>query len=264
MLGLYDRDYLTLNEDEIEEKNKIDESVVIPNTPFKKNCYREYSKAVRHNLMLFPNNYIDNTDLVDNEAFLFMICGNFYNLIKDTNTTELKIKRFIQDNKYYHIPASLLNNYYFGHHGAYVFKEFKIGTSYVADYVLVGDSSDGHQFVFVECENPYKNITNQDGSFGETIRKGINQINDWDAYIMSNFSAITSEFKKYTSKQLPDEFYSYDNTRINYMVIAGRRSDFNDKTRILRRKLEKENSIKLMHYDNWCDISVSAIGRDTY
>lgn len=262
MKGLYDRDYSVLTEEEIQEKKRLDQESIIPGTVFSTNCYYDYPKAVRHNLSFFPNHLMDVVDL-SNTKELHEQCNEFEKLL-NTQITELNIKRFIQDNKYYHIPASIFKYYNFGHHSAYLFKEFSLGTNYSADYLLVGDSSDGHQFIFVEFENPYRNITIDDGNYGETIRKGINQVNDWKAYIESNYATITAEFKKYTDKQLPDEFYTYDATRMNYVVVAGRRTDFLDKTRRLRRDMEHSNKIKILHYDNLLDISRRTIGESTY
>lgn len=262
MPGLYNRDYSQLTEEEQVRQNEIDQASFITGSPFRRNCYHEYPKAIRHYLSLFPNNFMDIVDLQDSGE-LNQQCDSFETLLNGS-ITELDIKRFIQSNHYYHIPASILKYYPFGHHGAYVFKEFSLGTSYVADYLLVGDSSDGHQFVFVEFENPYNNIILTGGDFGATIRNGINQINDWKGFIESNFQTITTEFRRYTSKTLPDEFYRFDSTRMNYVVVAGRRSDFSDKARLLRRRLESENKIKLLHYDNLLDISRRTIGEATY
>ena len=267
MLGLYQRDYCVLTQDELNEKVKLESESRDENSMFSTNLYYDYSKSVRHNMSLFPNNFMDNVDLQDNQDELKAQCDGFQKLL-DGKISELDIKRYIQNNEYYHIPASILKYYNFGHHAAYVFKEFCLGTNFKADYLLVGDSSDGHQFVFVEFENPYENysskITVGNGDFGDTIRKGINQINDWKAFIDSNYSAVTAEFKKHTNKQLPDEFYTYDTTRINYVVVAGRRSDYNEKTRRLRRVLERENRTILLHYDNLIDKARSAIGNWTY
>lgn len=263
MIGLFERDYSTLTNEEKKEQERLDIESIVPGTKIKKNCYHQYPKAVRHYLSLFPNNFMDTVDLKDEQTLLNQ-CNDFLSVLNQKRSTELDIKHIIQNNRYYHIPASLLGLYYFGHHGAYVFKEFKLGTSYTADYVLVGDSSNGNQFVFVECENPYSQVTIADGNFGETIRKGINQINDWKAFISSDYTIITSEFKKYTNEQLPDEFYSFDVTRFNYIVIAGRRTDFNDKTYRLARQSEKDNNIRILHYDNWYDLARSSIGKVTY
>ena len=263
MSGLYNRNYFVLTEEEIKERERLDAESCIPGFNFRRSCYHDYPKAVRHNMSLFPNNFIDIVDL-SNNCLLQKECDEFKTMIENRGNTELSIKRFIQNNGYYHIPASLLKYYHFGHHSAYVFKEFKLGTSYVADYLLIGDSSDGHQFVFVECENPYGNVTMQGGEFGEVIRKGINQVNDWRIFIEGNYSALTAEYKKAANKPLPDEFYTYNSARFNYMVIAGRRADFNDRTRNSRMHQRKANNTVIYHYDNWYDIAVSKIGDNTY
>lgn len=265
MNGLFNRDYLIITEEEAQEKIEIDKA----NTdysdrrfPVMKGCFLQYPKAVRHNLSLFPNNYMDIKELQDDFG-LSEQCDRFEQLLTK-HISELDIKRFIQDNKYYHLVASLFDGYCFGHHNAYVFKEFKLGTQFIADYVLVGKASSGHSFIFVEFENPYGNIIIGDGDFGDTIRKGINQINDWKNYIASNYSSISAEFKKYTTKQLPDEFYTYDATRFHYIVVGGRRKDFTEKTRRLCRMQEQDGKIAIKHYDNLLETAQRIIGNLTY
>jgi hypothetical protein len=63
---------------------------------------------------------------------------------------------------------------------------------------------------------------------------------------------------------LPDEFHHLDKTRINYVVIAGRRSDFDEKTYRIRRKNQKDNSVLILHYDNVIDSAEKLIGEATY
>ncbi len=273
-MALYQRDYNNPTKEEFEERD----AVILRNTPDPKNpkirnssFYREQPKAIRHFESLFPNNYLDIVDL-KNETELHFLNQKYLQVVNDKTITELDIKRVIQDNGAYHIIGSILASYRFGHeqaynfghHGAYLFKEFKIGTAYTADYVLVGNSSGGCHFIFIECENPYNQITIANGDFGCTIRKGINQVNDWKAYLSANYSIITEEFKKYTSKQLPDEFYRFDSTRFNYIVIAGRRSDFNDKTYRLARQSREDSKLDILHYDNIYDYSEQIIGRPCY
>lgn len=265
MSGLFERDYTSLTSEEICEMEKINaESPRVAGAKFgRKNFFHRYPKAVRHYMHLFPNNYLDVVDLKNCDE-LEKQCDGFENLLNDKSIKETDIQRYIKKNRYYHIPASIFNRFNFGHHEAYLFKEFSLGTSFIADYVLVGKSSNGYEFIFVELENPYGNITIADGDFGDTIRKGINQINDWDGFIASNFSSITAEFKKHTTYQLSDEFYSFDATRIHYVVVAGRRDDFNDKMRKLRRLSEKRDNILILHYDNLLDDARDLIGSKTY
>lgn len=263
MAGLYERDYSVLTDAEIAARDKLNESNNFGNRHIKKAMYFEYSKAVRHYESLFANNFMDIVDLRDLQKLTDQ-CNLFLENINREDATELEIKRLIQNNGMYHIPASLISHYWFGHHSTYVFKEFKLGTSYTADYVLVGRASGGHQFIFIECESLYGRITIEDGSFGDAITKGIRQVNDWKAYIAANYSSLYEEFRKHTSKSLPEEFSRFDPTRFNYIVIAGRRTNFNERTYRLARQSEHDTNVAILHYDNWFDAAIEVIGKNTY
>ena len=129
----------------------------------------------------------------------------------------------------------------------------------------MGRASGGYQFIFVEFENPYTNIIKGNGNLGETVRKGIEQINDWKTYVEQYYTSLNAEFLKYTNKTLPNEFINYDATRMNYVVVAGRRLDFEaDNTRVIQRRIEKEQNIKILHYDNLLDEARRLIGAQTY
>lgn len=267
MKGLYDQDFTVLTPEEEQEKERIDaEGNAARKTRFgQKNMFHYYPEAVRrYYASLFPNNFMDFMLLRD-EKVLNAQCDGFEALLNDKSISELDIKRYIQNNKYYHLPASIFSNYTFGHHEAVLFKEFPLGTQYVVDYLLADRASGGWQFIFVEFENPYNNIVVKDGDWGMTVRKGLKQIRDWQAYIAANYAVLYEEFKKYTPKVLPEEFLRYDPTRMHYAVVAGRRQDFDDPTiRVLQRQLEKESDIKLLHYDNLLDDSRRLIGMSSY
>jgi hypothetical protein len=266
MKSLFERDFSILTEQEITDKDIITDRYTKKTGNLKvmdSSYFRKLPKAIRHYESLFPNNYMDIEDLNDKDK-LSKQNDEFYKIIENHTSTEIDIKRYIDGNCAYEIIASIFKLYRFGHHDAYLFKEFKLGTYFQADYVLVGRASGGHQFVFIECENPYNKITISDGDFGETIRKGINQINDWKAFLSSEYPTISAEFKKYTDKQLPEEFYKYDPTRFNYIVIAGRRKDFNDKTYRLARSSKEDNKIGVLHYDNVFDLAQNIMGKASY
>lgn len=266
MMGLFERDYTKLTDEEILKKEKVDaKSSHVFGTKFgRRNLFHEYPKAVRHNMSLFPNNYMD-IQLLKDHVELEQQCDGFEELLNINTITELDIKRYIQDNGFYHIPASIFARYSFGHHEAVLFKEFQLGTSYKADYLLAGRASGGWQFVFVEFENPYGYVTLKKGTWGDVVRKGIDQIEDWKTFIESDYSTIHSEFLKYTTQTLPNEFVSLDLTRMHYVVVAGRRQDFdNPKIRKLQRRCEKEKNIKILHYDNLLDDARRLIGAQSY
>ncbi len=260
---LYDRDYNVLTTEEharnqeAEDYCKRNSGIRILNAKY----YELKPSAAYHYESLFPNNYL-NKDSLEDKAALKNIGDDFEKLL-ESDITERNILNFINKYKYYNLIASIFQEgYRFGHHDAYLFKEFELTSTYKADYLLCGKNSDGYHFIFVELENPSGSITTKDGSFGQTIMKGLKQVRDWNKWIEGNFHTLNLVFDKYTNQNinpripLPDEFRTLDKTRINFVVIAGRRYDFekNPKTYDERRRLYRNENIKLLHYDNLIDL----------
>ena len=259
---LFDRDYRILTEEEIRTWEKVEST-------FKKHkekngnainpkelnrYYNDLPLAALHHKQLFPNNYL-NLPEMKKQAHKNNVFKKFEQLL-DNTCTEREILNFIKDNQAYYIIATIFDGYRFGHHNAFLFREFELPPNFVADFLLVGKSSGGFEFIFIELESPYGQITNKDGSFGTVIRKGIRQINDWDDWIEKNYYILRLVFEKNigTMEALPKEFFELEKSRIHYVVVAGRRSDYVEKTYQLRRKLLKSNNILLMHYDNLLSI----------
>lgn len=153
----------------------------------------------------------------------------------------------------------------FGHHDTFIFPEFQLGTSYQVDYLLVGKNSGGYEFIFVELEHPNKNITLENGHLADALRKGERQALDWKYWLEANYSTLYETFSKYKSPNvnLPIEFMKYDSTRIHFVVIAGKRDNFSERTYQLKRQKQSEK-ILLLHYDNLYDSAKALIGKSTY
>ncbi|WP_159523877.1 Shedu anti-phage system protein SduA domain-containing protein [Sunxiuqinia indica] len=268
---LYERDYNILTE---EEKERIEEAELHKSKTYPKldgwstEDFFKYHELLPQSSYfynsLFPNNLLQIDSLKNNELNK-NIEQNFVELING-EITERDILNFINNNRYYNLIGAIFQWFQFGHHKAYLFKEFEFPTTYKADYLLVGRNSGGYHFVFIELENPYGQITQKDGELGTTFRKGIKQVNDWDSWIESNFSSLRLSFEKFKSprKELSKEFLLLDKSRLNYVVIAGRRSDFNDKTYEIKRKYLKNNNIHIMHYDNLIDAYKNLIREKNY
>lgn len=270
-MKLYDTDYKTISPENSEIWKQLKEKEIVyydgKPTRVRKSLYTQYPQAVRHNISLFPNNFLDRLELKTSEASLKITASKFRELINKTATTERDILNFITTEKAYFIIGSILNDFRFGHHALYLFPEFQLGTEYKVDYLLVGENSDGYHFVFVEFENPYKSITTQSGDYGTTIRKGVSQVKDWQIWLESNFPSLENEFKKSlinATTPLSDEFRRYDSSRMHCVVVAGRRDDFKDKTRKLRRQDSEQSKIFIIHYDHLIDCTNSTIGKRTY
>lgn len=268
-MKLYDADYTKLSSEDEAKYRSLQQTELVGKFgqfEIRRSRFREYPKAVRHFIHLFPNNYLDIIELQD-ELPLNMLLESFQDLISSENVKERQILNFIVEKQAYFIVASILNKYFnFGHHEAYLFPEFQMGNSYQVDYLIIGKSSDGWHFVFVELEAVLGGITLSDGDLGSTFRKGMKQVFEWDTWLESRYASFSESLDKVKqlNSQLPQEFTQLDKSRIHYVIVAGRRNDFNDKTYRIRRKKQKDSSELLLHYDNLVDAAKNIIGKSSY
>ncbi|KAB1064733.1 Shedu anti-phage system protein SduA domain-containing protein [Salibacter halophilus] len=251
---LYERNYSKLTTKEQADYNKAKEILKNPkgvSATHIDEIHELLSEAGHHYDSLFPNNYIFFNYIKHKKVH--KLFDEFRSLLNTKTTLERDIQRFIKEKEAYFIIESLFTFYDFGHHDAYLFYEFPFPPNYSVDYLLVGKNSGGYEFLFIELESPNQSITLKDGRLGESYRKGIKQIEDWDFWIDSNFSSLKNVFKKHKSprKELPIEFFELDKTRIHYLVIAGKRKHYTPETYRLRRK--GVNNISIKHYDNLID-----------
>ncbi len=264
---MYERDFkrLTVKEKQISEKylkhlNEIGWKYML--NDFVDSFLHVYGNlpAVAFNLSLFPNirivlEFLDG-NLENSQPEL--ILENFKLLLNERRIRERDILNFINKNYGYFIPASIAIDYSnWGHHELYVFPEFPLGTNFIADYLIVGKNSDGYHLMFVELETAYDSISNKNGEFGSSIRKGLSQISEWQHWLEKNYSHLKPIFEKHKSdfSVIPDELFEYDSTRISFAIVCGRRIDFNPKTRLLRRKELQNNRTIILHYDNIIELS---------
>lgn len=256
-MSLYDRNFNELNDFEKEflekESKNIGKTQALKDIPL-------VPKGIKHYKSLFPNNFLDPDDTAE------PILSKFISKLNESNTTERTILNFVKENKGYFLIGSLMNSYRIGSQNAFIFPEFRLGNSYQVDYLLLGKNSGGYEFIFVELEDPYKEITLQDGNYGNAIRKGINQINIWKGWLQANFTSLNETFEKYKHPDLslPEEFYKFDNTRMHYIVVSGRRKHFNKLTRFLVRSSKQESNIAIFHYDNIYDFGKKMLKRTEF
>lgn len=267
-MNLFDRDYTQLSDEERTRWSELrqEEIINVNNTSdstFRRSRFREYPKAVRHFQSTFPNNYLDIVEL-RNVDCLSSKLNYFRDLLDSENVIEQNILKYVREQRAHFIIGSLLRGHFpFGRHEACLFPEFRLGNSYRVDYLLAGKNSSGWHFVFIELEAPRGRITLADGRLGEVFRKGIEQTEDWVTWLDAHYSSLSEEFErsKKSSIDLPSEFYHYDRTRIHFIIIAGRRNDFSEKTYQLCRKNKPKI---LIHYDNLLDSASEVIGKSAY
>lgn len=269
---LYDRDY---NQGPTDEEKQAYKDI----TGFEFGMEREsgrfcrvvsplsYPKAIRLYMTIFPNNYMDFVDLRDCDA-LQEKNTQFLELLNKKDVNERIILNHIKETSSYHIIGAILNGIFAGtgHHGLYLFPEFQLGNAFTMDYLMCARSSGGYEFFLVELENPNGDITLKTGELGSEFRDGISQLRKWNRFLQSSYSAFTDTLKKYKNptKDLSDEFYTFDISRFHYIVVAGRRSNFAPLTYAIKRELKKSDDITLLHYDNLVDYATALIGKVTY
>lgn len=262
------RDYRYITPEEQEAYNHILAKEETGHRIGRINLYNDFPEAVKHYLSLFPNNHIYLYDMKAKRD-LHAINEAFFLLVHDPATNEQDVLKFINHNhKAYHIIGSIFEagGFRVGHHDAYLFPEFRLGEDYRVDYLLIGKSSGGFEFIFIEFEKSNGRVTLKDGHLGQVIRGGENQIEDWKSWIDANFSKLKKVFdsEKQVGATLPSEFYNYDTTRMHYVVVGGTREDYKDTTYTIRRRKERETGIVMLHYDNLFDASEKLLEQSTF
>lgn len=194
-------DYKNVSKEDLLEYEKIRNSEFISPGEreiigrLRKNKFHEYPKSVRHYNSLFPNNYLDTLEL-KKEVEIHSMIEAFEELLH-SSPNEQEILSFINGNENYLIIASIFKHYNFGHHEAYLFKEFQLNTQYRADYLLVGKGSGGYEFIFIELEHPSNNPFKNNGTeLSQCYQNGINQVKSWERFLEQQFSSLQPKFNE--------------------------------------------------------------------
>lgn len=215
------------------------------------NNFMAYPKAARMCKSLFPNNYLDVAELRDVERLEYAN-EEFLSLLDNTECTERSILNFIREKEYYNIIGSIIwgLSINIGNHGAYLFPEFQLGSSYKADYLLLGKSSGGFEFIFVELESPYGNITLKDGQLGAEFRDGISQLEDWKRYLDDGLytgSRLRKDIKR-CIEMIPE------GSRIDVIYMIACQSGLDFSKRILEELCKTKNiKINILRWREICN-----------
>ena len=167
----------------------------------------------------------------------------------DNAKKENDIQRYIKDNKKWFIPASLFEEYDFGHHEAFIAPEQMLGSEYRVDYMLLGRNSIGHHIILIEFENvnvDYKLKTSNTES--EFVRKGLTQIRDWRRWMDDNRLYFMR------SCGLADISRNIPSWGINYCLVVGRRSRMDDVANQMRGQSQHDApGLRIVSYDRLVD-----------
>lgn len=169
--------------------------------------------------------------------------------VLDSAQKENDIQKYIKENKKWFIPASIYENYDFGHHEAYISVEQPLGAEYKADYMLLGRNSIGHHIVLVEFENvnvDYKIRTSNMET--EAVRKGLAQIRDWKRWMDNNREYF---FKSCGLTEIGRNIPTWG---IRYCLVVSRRNRLDNIANQMRGQTKHEiPGLDIITYDRLVD-----------
>ena len=167
----------------------------------------------------------------------------------DASKKENDIQQYIKNNRKWFIPGSLLRDYDFGHHDAYLVPEQPLGAEYRADYILLGSNSIGYHIVLVEFEDvniEYKLASENAETL--SVRKGLIQIRDWKRWMDNNKNYFLD------SCGLSDIKSSIPSWGIHYCLVVSRRKYMDDGANQMRRQMQAETPrLHIVTYDRLID-----------
>lgn len=250
---LHERDYTKyINEEEkkaYEEETKVQNRKGLKsNRQFPRFSHpdEDIRNFIWYRRSMFPNNYLNFRDY---KAVDFDEEAAKYNEVICSSTNEQEIQRYIKNGRKWFIPGSIFLDYNFGHHDAYLFPEQKLGNDYIADYMLLGKSSDGYSIVLVEFEKAKTPYTlSNSNTEAESVRKGITQIKDWKRWVDQN--------RDYFMKNIGISQNGIDipTHRIFYYLVVSRREHMSDIAKDVRSQTMYEmNNTKIVTFDRLTD-----------
>lgn len=186
---------------------------------------------------MFSNSYIEESKIDEFKALL------------NSNELEEVYQKFLEGNSQF-IPREFVQNH--GIHCDVVFRKLKLAENYVTDFLYLSKSSADWNIVFIELEKPSTPYFEKNSdNFHKEFMTGLNQIDRWRAWIdtTGNLEHMVNE----TLDPMLNPIGMKSNKKfIKYILVTGRRSEFESDTRkrsLITAKEQKED-FKILSYDS--------------
>ena len=153
-------------------------------------------------------------------------------------------------------PEICLQAFSDGSAALYMLSKFRLGSAYVADFLVVGYRSFGFpvQCVLVELESPQAKPFTKSGVFSAQLNQAIRQVADWKSWMKEHFS----EFAITVANEIGSRYEGADpaldkNLRsaiISFKIVIGRRAQLNRANKEHRAtSYEMNRGVEIMSYD---------------
>jgi len=128
-------------------------------------------------------------------------------------------------------------------HGIYLWDRPKLGSEFIPDFVIADVDSAGIHYKLVELESPTAKMFLKDGNLGQHTRDGINQIQNWRAWLESNIS--------YARTSQADSGLGFLDIAAKPpgLIIIGRQNQMAGTNEARRKQSYDQNNIEIRTYD---------------
>lgn len=144
-----------------------------------------------------------------------------------------------------HIAANptLLTAHLSGGHGRWVQPQVRLGSQFVADFLIADKDSMGMHWTLVELESPMAKMCLKSGGFAQKARQGMDQIDDWRDWLGRNhaYAIAPTEAQGLGLRGI--------DPRPPGLVLIGRRDDRLDDCQRARRAAKIDRRIEVHSYD---------------
>ena len=113
------------------------------------------------------------------------------------------------------------------------FAEVQFGSKFRCDFCWLNDNSDGPEWVLVEIEKPNMKLFNNSGDPSAALNHAIEQVKSWERYFQQQPAEKNRIFGAVS--------------RFRYVLVAGRRSDWQSKAAAQWRSYHNQSSIIEIH-----------------
>jgi hypothetical protein len=158
--------------------------------------------------------------------------------------------------------------------GKYALPEFRFGTDYRADFVVMGPFSGGFDIQFIEMEPPNVPLFTRAGIPAQRLAGALAQVRNWKSYVEKNRGIVLKELFKLAEKEAlllrrwmnpkgsfssrspysplspwhPEAGFNWD-----YHIVIGRRTSLSEEHLGKKAAFHNTDSVEVMTYDRLID-----------
>ena len=166
-----------------------------------------------------------------------------------------------------------------GGHSDYVIPEFRIGSRFRCDFVVMQSYSGGWNIEFVELEPVNVSLFNKDRTPSKPLRIALKQIDDWKRFLETDGATMRSQLadaakkndllqpdlnlgKEPTSFAGDDLRHPFTHIHAAYNVVIGRRDELDDVSNHVRNSYRSLHMVQICTYDRFVQVARNADRND--